>query len=230
MKRANHRVWPLMLAAMLIFLSQLAAQSPSRYTIQPGSRLWMAGSSNIRDWTAEASELDGFVEIALPATEANSEDLNLSGDAIDNLPRVELSIPVAGLKSGHKIMDKKIAAALKAKSQPVIHYELLKANVVGQWPGDSSVFDLWTLGKLKVAGMERLIETLVAVQFLADGQLLITGTLGLKMSDFGVEAPKALVGLLVTDDDIEIHFSLGMVVEPGLESLLRRAWVLTALN
>jgi len=219
-----------MLAAMLIALSQLAAQSLNRFTIQPGSRLWMAGSSNIHDWTAEASEIDGFVEIVLPATEANLEGLNLSGDATDNLPRVEVFVPVAGLRSGHKIMDKKMAAALKAKSQPGIHYELLEANVVAQWPGEYSLFDLRTLGKLEVAGMERLIETLVAVQFQGDGQLLITGIIGLKMSDFGVEAPKALGGLLMTDDDIEIHFSLAMAVDPGLESLLRRTWALTALD
>ena len=230
MQGIRHRVWPLMLATMLISLSPLAGQSPSRFTIQPGSKLWMTGSSNVHDWTVEASEIDGFVDVVVSASEAKIEGISLLDEVTDDLPRVEVFVPVAGLKSGHKIMDRKMATALMAKSQPVIHYELLEANFVELRPGEYSPLDLWILGKLEVAGEERFIETLVTVQFQGDGQLLVTGSLALKMSDFGIEAPRALAGLLVTDDDIEIHFSLGLAVDPGLASLLRQTWALAALD
>lgn len=228
MQGIRHRVWPLMLATMLISLSPLAGQSPSRFTIQPGSKLWMTGSSNVHNWTVEASELDGFVEVALSSTGTRLQGISLSSGVTDDLPRVEVFVPVAGLKSGHKIMDRKMATALMAKSQPVIHYELLEANFVELRPGEYSPLDLWILGKLEVAETEMFIETLVTVQFLGDGQLRVTGVLDLKMSDFGIEAPRALAGLLVTYDDIEIHFSLRLAVDPGLALLLRQTWALAA--
>lgn len=228
MKGIRHRVWPLMLATLLISLSLLTGQSPSRFTIQLGSKLWMTGSSNVHDWKVEASEIDGFVDIAVSASVAKIEGISLLDGGASELPRVEVFVPVAGLKSGHKIMDRKMATALMAKSQPVIHYELLEANAVDLRPGENSQVDLWIRGILEVAETERFIETLVTVQFLGDGQLRVTGVLDLKMSDFGIKAPKALVGLLVTADDIEIHFSLGLAVDPGLASLLRQTWALAA--
>ena len=44
------------------------------------------------------------------------------------------------------------------------------------------------------------------------------------MSSFGVEAPKALGGLIVTGDEIEIRFDVETSVDPNLVSLFLRSW------
>ena len=55
MRQRRTRQMALSLAAVLLMLATLDAQSRNRFTVQPESRLWIEGSSNVHTWTAEAS-------------------------------------------------------------------------------------------------------------------------------------------------------------------------------
>ena len=85
-------------------------------------------------------------------------------------------------------------------------------------------------GVLEVAGVWQVVELEVEINFLPDGRLTIKGGHVLKMSDFGVEATKALGGLLVTGREIKIGFDLEMSVDPSLAFLLLQSWAATASN
>ena len=43
---------------------------------------------------------------------------------------------------------------------------------------------------------------------LADGQYQVSGAYPMKMTDFGIEPPTALLGTMTTGDDVTINFNL----------------------
>ena len=219
MKPTKMRLRTILLATLLLSVSWLGAQTYSRFLIQPASKLWMDGTSNVHAWTVEAAELEGYVEVVLPFAQ------NVTGTTGSiNGPRVELFVSVEGLNSGRRIMDKKMAAALKSSRHPMIHFKLQEGGISGATKSDSGSYKLVVRGVLEIAGVSKVIEMDVAARFLPDGRLTIEGRKSLKMSSFGVETPKALGGLIVTGDEIEIRFELETTVDPSLVSLFLQSW------
>ncbi len=204
---------------LVVAVGQAADRTVSRAIIDSSSSIWISGDSNLHDWEVEVTNIDGFVEVALPAL-----DTDPSRAAETNPYRVELRIPVAGLESGNDIMDGKMSSALKGDRFPVIRFELLEPLALTRQPVDGSAFEIRTLNELEVAGVVRPVETNAKVQFQDNGQILVAGTTPLKMSDFDVEAPSALLGLLVTYDEVEIRFDLNLVSPPDASELVHEAW------
>lgn len=225
MKPTKMRLKTFLLAILLLSASGLSAQAHSRFVIQPGSRLWMDGTSNVHSWTVEAAELTGYVDVVLPF----EPTVPGTTESIDG-PRVEVFVPVEGLKSGYRIMDKKMVAALKSPRHPMIHFILEEGGISVATQNGSDCFKLLVSGILEVAGVWKAVELDVEINFLPGGRLTIEGRQSLMMSDFGVEAPKALGGLLVTGDEIEIGFDLEMTIDPSLASLLLQSWTAIASN
>ena len=223
MKRLKKRLEIFLLTTFLLAASGLDGQTHGRFVIQPGSKLWMDGTSNVHDWTVEAAEMDAFVEVML------SFPASLPGSTgTIEVSRVEVFVPIAGLKSGHRIMDKKMAAALKAPHQPTIHFKLHEGGISPGIQNESGSYNLAIRGVLEIAGVANDIEMEVHVKFLSDGRLTIKGRKALKMSDFGIEPPKVLGGLFITGDDISIHFDIKMVADSGLAALFLQSWTATA--
>lgn len=147
------------------------------------------GTSNLHDWTSEVTNTKASAEM-------NMEDGNLK-----SIESLSLSIQVENIKSEKgKMMDKKTYKALESKDHPIIKYQLsqvtsVDANAVG------------TQGKLTIAGNTRTINMKVSYDVLPDGRIQFTGTKGLKMTDFGIDPPKALLGALTTGDEVTIDFT-----------------------
>lgn len=215
-KRYGVRIF---LLSLIVAVGQATDRTVSRAVIDPSSRIWIRGSSNLHDWEVEATRIDGFVEVSLPALDADQ----FNGERM-NPYRVEIRIPVAGLKSGNNTMDEKMSSALKGDRFPVIRFELMEPLALTQMQVESPVFEIRSLDELEVAGMVRPIETIAKVQFQDGGQILVEGIKSLKMSDFGVEAPKALLGLLVTYDKIDIQFDLKIISHPAASESVNEAW------
>lgn len=207
------------LLILIVAVGQAADRTLSQAVIDPSSTILIRGDSNLHDWEVKVTNIDGFVEVALPALDEEPFD----GTEM-NPYRVELRIPVANLQSGNDIMDGKLSSALKGDRFPVIRFELLEPLALTRQQVEGSAFEILTLNELEVAGVVQPVETIAKVQFQDDGQVLVEGTKRLKMSDFGVEAPSALLGLLVTYDEVEIQFDLNLVSPPGASESVHEAW------
>lgn len=223
MKRLKKRFGTLLLTFLLLAAGGLDGQTHGRLVIQPGSKLWMDGTSNVHDWTAEAAKMDGYMEVALPFTA-------LVPGAIGTIDvsRVEVFIPIAGLKSGYRLMDRKMAAALKSSQQPSIHFEIKNGGISPAMQRENGGYNLTVMGVLEIAGVANVIELEVHVKFLSDGRLMIESQKRLKMSDFGIEPPKVLGGLFTTGDEINIRFKIEMAADPTLTALILKSWTATA--
>ncbi len=130
---------------------------------------------------------------------------NFTDGVLRELSDVKVNIPVDGIISTKgRIMDGKTHTALKGEEHPNITFTMTTATITNN--GTKST--VATKGRLAVAGITRTINMEVLLTPLSDGQYQITGAYPMKMTDFGVDPPTALLGSLTTGDDVTIKFNL----------------------
>lgn len=175
------------------------AEPTIRLAVRPESKLWIEGSSNLHDWSCKAGELTASIDVAREFT----------GDASSlttMLRSVHVKVPSAKISCGHGKMDDNLRKALRANEAPEISYILGKFDVV---PGAAKdAYTLKTVGTLRVAGKEQNVSMDVTAQRMPDGGIRAAAEVPLKMTDFGIKPPTALLGTLRTADQIKVKFEL----------------------
>jgi len=117
-----------------------------------------------------------------------------------------LTIPVKQMHSGNEKLDDKMYDALQADDHPDITFRLTGDTIVPGAPNDSLIVK--ASGILAVAGKEKPVELSVILVRNQDSTVSIKGSKELLMTDFGIEPPSMMLGLLKTDDKVVIHFDI----------------------
>jgi polyisoprenoid-binding protein YceI len=183
----------LVLAVAALAAAASAAGLATTYRPMP-SKVTVAGTSTLHDWTVESAKIEG--EVTVP-------EGFLAGDATVQ-PTVAVSIPAGSLASGKKKMDDLMHEALRAKEHKSIQYRLVSAKPKSGAGSDRVVLD--TRGRLTIAGKTREVPMEVEVLRQAGGRLLVKGTAAITMSDFGMKPPTAMLGTVKTGDDVTVRF------------------------
>src|SRR5687768_12467313 len=100
--------WTRMAATLAVLMGTTAASAGSwgPFPFQPESKLWIEGTSNVRNFTCRAGNLEGNVE-ATPGT------TRLVIPALQNSVRaVTVAVPVASLECGNGTMNSHLRKAL----------------------------------------------------------------------------------------------------------------------
>lgn len=162
------------------------AMAQVQYRLDPaGSSVLVKGTSSLHDWEMKAEKISG----AFTVTEDQNLAQLISGNVI---------IDAGSLKSEHSLMNKKAYEALKQKSYPRIEAKLLHVEQ-NQNAGNVQM-------ELTIAGKSRQITEDFQFKDPGNGKIEISGVLNLKMSDFGVEPPVALMGTIKTGNEVKIEY------------------------
>lgn len=173
-----------------------------RFAVQAESRMRIEGSSTVNTFTCLARDLTGYLIHDGPAAAATS---HMAGP---HLPQAVLVVPVRSFSCGDRRMDRDLYRALKASDFPEIRYELSDVEILDNPSESSQTHRLHAAGRLTVAGTTRPIKTALPGLRLPDGRLRATGVQEMRMSDFGIERPSALWGLIKARDRLLIRFDL----------------------
>lgn len=174
--------------ALLVFFAGVAAAD--RFTPTKGSYVRIEGTSTLHEWKMEGGTIDG--SIAAPPIEQWQNGAS----------KVAVAIPVTSIKSEHAKMDKLMAEALKASANPTIRYELTSAALTESSP----TLQLDTRGKLTIAGVTRDVTMQVNGTREPGGAYVLTGQLPIRMSDYGIKPPTAMMGTIKTGNDVKVTF------------------------
>jgi polyisoprenoid-binding protein YceI len=175
---------------MLAIATLLAAQM---FAFAQGSRLWIEGDSNIHRWSCQATAPEARIEI--------------DKDAPQLARSLTLRVKVAGLECGDGKMNEKLRDALHAEQHPFIEYRLLKAERTSSEP-----LQLQATGELIINGKTQLVVFLVDVTLEANGTASAKGSVDILMSEYGVEPPTAMLGLIKSYDGIAVNFEIHTVL------------------
>ena len=188
---------PLIGIALIATAAMNANGQAARATLAPASKVWIEGTSNVHDWKAEATQIDAVIEL---------DAAGLNAPVAQLVRMVSLTIPVAGLKSGHGKMDENMRKALKADKNPEIRYTLTSVEALEGATKDA--FTLRAAGTLSLAGAENAITLDIVATRQADGSIKATGTVPVKMTAFQVKPPTAMLGAIRCGDEVKVRFDL----------------------
>jgi hypothetical protein len=162
------------------------------------SKVSLAGTSNIHPYTASTTAAR-LVRLQV-AEGVLGEDVWNAIIKPGAVEAFEIAIPAATLSSPKEGLDKNMHKALKVTHHPEIAFRLSRvdADATGALKG---------IGILRIAGVEREIGLTLTTQRI-DAGITVTGQVPLLMTDFGIEPPKAMLGMLKTDPKVTVTFEI----------------------
>jgi len=196
------RFAPVVLAAAVVSSSTPAAAPRAPLAIDT-ARVSITGSSNIHEYTASTTTVR-VTRVALGAAAAG-DDLWTGVVKPGAIEAFEIAIPSASLSSPKAGLDKNMWKALKTDKFDTITFALKRLE-----PGAApNAFK--AVGTLRIAGVEREVALNVITERRND-TLAVRGTLALLMTDYGIQPPVAMLGMLKTDPKVTVSFETVLAV------------------
>jgi len=189
------------LAALMARASPGHAQdlSPVPVRLHSGS-VSLNGTSNLRAFACQSSKVDAQITI-------DRDTVSVAAHAQPFQVHVAVQVALTSLDCGVAGIGRDLVHTLHGDVDPLIIYTLDSYDIVAGSAATDSV-RANTISTLTVAGVEKSVSMLVSGHRLADGRIEASGSLLVKMSDFGVAPPRLFFGTLRVRDAITIHFDL----------------------
>ncbi len=182
-----------LIAAVLLTLGStpLGAQ---RYTLKPAeSQFWLDGTSTLGVYHCKAKQAHG------EATVDEDAKPQVSGTVI---------LPVASFDCGKGQMNRDLYEALKGNVHPSVRFTVSRAEVIAVDSDTGGWERVRAWGTLELAGTRRPLLLEASGKRLPGGRVQVRGQHSLRMTDFGVQPPQGLLGLVRAHDRVVVRFEL----------------------
>ena len=177
----------------LVFLSYGALQAQTYKMVAKISVIKIEGTSSVHEWESTTDQINGDMVIENDAK---------NGKQIQSLV---VKVPVKSIKSGKGLMDTKTYDAFDSNKNPLIIFQLTDVSSFKLTGKDA---DAMVNGNLTMAGVAKKVSIKATGKLLADGSFQFKGSVPLKMSDFKMKTPTAMMGMLKTGDAVTIKFDV----------------------
>lgn len=207
-RRLYHTLLGTLAVVLLAHTPALAEVAPSvRYETAPqGSRVTVEGTSNIHDWDGTTDRIDGW--ILVPGQWADRDGvqrLEPAFDAEDAAPRIEVRIPVTSLEGNRRGLASNMHDAMKASDHPHVTFTLSELR---ETEARGAAGATWTArGELSVAGTRQAIDLVLRLTPQRNDTLRIEVQRKMKMTEFGIDPPRALMGMARAADDVDVDIT-----------------------
>lgn len=162
-------------------------------------KMTVSGTSTLHEWESVVEKVDakGFY--------------TLENNELVDVKDVVIKIPVTSIKSTKgKMMDDKTYDAFKCEKYPFIVFTLIN-NKVNE---SNSTIDI--TGNLSMAGVTRAITLRASYKILSNGELQITGSQKLIMTEFQMEPPTAMMGTIKVGDEVVVGFAFTLAANNSI--------------
>jgi polyisoprenoid-binding protein YceI len=167
-------------------------------TLQPASRIWVSGTSNVKNFECKAVNPD----VAIASTKPDAVRAVTAGDKA--VGAVDLKVTVTTMDCGNGTMNDHMKEALNAKMHPVIEFTVASYTLMKA--GDNVSIAL--TGTLNINGTEKPVTIDANATNTADDVLHVTGTYDVHMKDYGVKPPTLMLGTMRVGEMAQVHFDL----------------------
>jgi polyisoprenoid-binding protein YceI len=147
----------------------------------------VSGTSSLHDWESNVESLAG------------SGSIVIENSVIKDVLDLQVTVVVKSIKSGKNGMDKKTYEALKESDHPNIKFSISSIS-------KKSSNTLSSKGKLTIAGKTKSVDMDVKYQ-LSSNEVSFTGDIKIKMSEYEIKPPTAMMGTIKTGDEITISYT-----------------------
>lgn len=193
--KLQHALLAIAAVPLLLAAAETTRFTPAKATTvkAESTAVTIQGTSTLHEWSMEGATINGAID-------TDPESWTTPGE---KPAKVTVTIPVASIRSEHAKMDALMQEALNAKTSPEIRYEMATAALTKS-TGDS--FVVRTTGKLTIAGTTRDVTMDVTATRLGDKRYILSGELPIRMPDYGVKPPAAMMGAIKTGPAVKVTF------------------------
>lgn len=173
---------------VFILLSFGFSKNQTKVKITNKSEVTIKGKSNVN--TFECKYDSEYIENDLQVSiTKNNSKIVLDG--------AKLAIKSTGFDCAHKMITKDFKTILKAEEYPHIAINVKEINTTKE--------NITAKLNVKIAGVEK--EYVVPITYNPNNDN-VKGLLKLNIKDFKLKSPKKLLGMVVVNDNVDIHFNL----------------------
>lgn len=157
------------------------------------STMTVYGSSNVRDWTMDVSQINGMVQL---------------GEAEEGLPsiqKIQVEVPVQKMVSDKDRLQRHAHEALHKEEYPTISFAATDVQVAA---AEADSFSVSATGQLTIKGNTKDVTLNAKGAQQDDGALVVNGEHRLKLSTYDVERPSLMFGAIKVTDPVRIGFNV----------------------
>lgn len=166
-----------------LFAFSLSVTAQQYQSNQAESSMTVSGTSTLHDWHIDVESFSAQAQL-------NEE----------NLENASFTAEVKSMKSGTSSMDDNTYEAMKESDHPRITF---KSNGITGTEGK-----LTLRGSLTIAGVTKPVTITTTLEKWAEKSMTVKGNYTFKMSEFGIDPPRAMLGTIRTGDEVTITFKL----------------------
>ena len=184
-------------ALVLLVLAGTAAmlQAGDAYK-ETAFEMKIEGTSTLHDWTAPVGTMKAVA------------DLTVADGGLKEVKAMWVQADVLSIKSEKgEDMDEKIYEALKTdKGHKTITFNLTSVKSITP---SGSVSKVKAFGDVTIAGMKKSnVPMLVTAEVLPNGDVVFKGSQKFTMTQYGMEIPSAMLGMITAGNDVTVKFSV----------------------
>lgn len=185
----NTQFKQLLFAVGIIISSAFNAQAQT-FKLNPKlSNMTIYGTTNVHDYETKVTQLNAEI-VMNTANQAQS---------------LTVTVPVKSIKSKEKLMDTKTYEAFNVEAHPTITFKMTEVNALQINGSDVSVA---ISGNLTMNGTTRKIALKPTGKMIKTGTYQFKGAISLKMSDFKMKAPTAMMGMMKVGDGVTLKYDV----------------------
>jgi len=153
------------------------------------SSITILGTTNVHDYETKVTQINA--EVVLSGT--------------SQVQSMVLSIPVKSIRSKEKLMDTKTYEAFNSETYPTISFKMTEVNSFQLTNTDVLVS---VTGNLTMNGTTKKITLKPTGKVIKPGVYEFKGAMALKMTDFKMKPPTAMMGMMKVGDGITLKYSV----------------------
>ena len=165
------------------------------------STMTILGTTNVHDFETKVTQISGELVI----------------NSSKKVESMSVLVPVKSIKSKEKLMDTKTYEAFIAEKNPNISFRLVDANSLKINGQD---IEVTVIGNLTMAGITRKITFKSSGKNTKAGVFEFKGTIPLKMTDFKMSPPTAMMGMMKVGDGVTLKYDIFLEGGNELSALL----------
>lgn len=185
MYASTHKISKMALS-LVAFLTTSILVAQTDYVLDTGnSSIFISGTSTLHDWESKVDQFEATV---------NKNDNTLSN--------VRVVIQVTSIKSGKSGMDANTYNAFRYRQNPTITFICDELTVSGT--------KVTGTGKLTMNGTTNDIPVDLKLEQWTGASFSVLGNLNLKMTDYNIDPPTAMMGAVKTGNEVSLQLSINM--------------------
>ncbi|WP_167516883.1 YceI family protein [Hydrotalea flava] len=181
-------------------LSSLAVNNNiEKWLVLRGSSLVVNGSTNINKFSCRIPEYINNDTLYFYRNSLKNESCILKGNLI---------LQVTDFDCHNAMMSSDLCKTLQAKKYPALIIQFLSINTIPDVKSGKG----WIKGdvSIEMAGVKKVFEVNYQYAFITPTLLYMIGTRPVNFSDFNLEPPRKLGGMIRTNEKLDVAFTLKM--------------------